>query len=266
MHKLALLCDFDGTIAKGDVGFRIYTHFGDDRWEEINKRWRRGEISSKECLIGEYSLIDASEEEVKQFISDMEIDTGFLSLIKTCRENDIPIYIISDGFDFYIKTLLEKYGISDIDIYCNNLSFDGRKVKLSFPYYDKGCGKCGNCKVLHIINLKKEGKTVVYIGDGLSDKFASRYADVVFAKDELMEYLENNGIEFNKFSCLDDVHKWLNDVLNGNTEISTTEKDNKTLEDCPKIEKKEPIKKRKMKKTKKDMGDGRYIVYYEWSD
>ncbi|HGE70895.1 TPA: hypothetical protein ENX78_08680 [Candidatus Poribacteria bacterium] len=265
-QKLALLCDFDGTIAKGDVGFRIYTHFGDERWEEINKRWRRGEISSKECLIGEYSFIDASEEEVRKFVSEMEIDTGFIDLLEACRKNDIPIAIVSDGFDFYIKALLEKYGISDVDIYCNNLVFNGRKVQLSFPYYDQGCGKCGNCKVLHVINLKNEGRTVIYIGDGLSDKFASRFADVIFAKDELMEYLESNGIEFNKFSCLDDVHKWLNSVLIGNVELSTTNKDNKTLKDCPKIEEKETIKKLKMKKIKKDMGDGRYIVYYEWSD
>jgi len=55
-YRLALLCDFDGTVTKSDVGFRVYTRFGDERWEEINKRWRRGEISSKECLIGEYSL------------------------------------------------------------------------------------------------------------------------------------------------------------------------------------------------------------------
>jgi len=265
-QKLALLCDFDGTIAKGDVGFRIYTHFGDERWEEINKRWRRGEISSKECLIGEYSFIDASEEEVRKFVSEMEIDMGFIDLLEACRKNDIPIAIVSDGFDFYIKALLEKYGISDVDIYCNNLVFNGRKVQLSFPYYDQGCGKCGNCKVLHVINLKNEGRTVIYIGDGLSDKFASRFADVIFAKDELMEYLESNGIEFNKFSCLDDVHKWLNSVLIGNVELSTTNKDDKTLKDCPKIEEKETIKKLKMKKIKKDMGDGRYIVYYEWSD
>ena len=277
MHKLtmkqelALLCDFDGTIAKGDVGFRIYTHFGDERWEEINKRWRKGEISSKECLIGEYSFIDASEDEIKEFISDMEIDTGFLDLVETCRENDIPVAIVSDGFDFYIKTLLEKYDIYGVEIYCNNLVFNGRKVELSFPYYDQGCGKCGNCKVLHVNKLRDEKKTVIYVGDGLSDKFASRSADVIFAKDELMEYLESNGIEFNKFLCLGDVHKWLNEILAGNVELpSTTYKCDKSLEDCPKSDQpeKEIIKKRKMKKIEKDMGDEqrRYIIYYEWSE
>jgi len=107
-YRLALLCDFDGTVAKGDVGHRIYTRFGDERWEEINKRWRRGEISSKECLIGEYNLIDADEDEVRDFVMEMEIDMGFADLVETCKKNDIPIAIVSDGFDFYIHAILEK--------------------------------------------------------------------------------------------------------------------------------------------------------------
>ena len=256
-YRLALLCDFDGTVTKGDVGFRIYTRFGDERWEEINKRWRRGEISSKECLIGEYSLIDASEDEVRDYVMGMEIDSGFADLVNTCRENDIPIAVVSDGFDFYIHAILEKYGFSGVDAFCNRMWFNGRKVELAFPFYEQGCGKCGNCKTLHVRKLRDENKKVIYVGDGLSDKFASRASDVIFAKDELMEYLESNGIEFNRFSCLSDVNNWLVELLTGKVEIP-----NSQPAYC-KTQKK--IKKLKMKKIKKDMGDGRYIIYYEWS-
>jgi len=265
-HKLALLCDFDGTIAKGDVGHRIYTRFGDERWEEINKRWRRGEISSKECLIGEYSLMSASEDEVRQYIMDMEIDLGFISLLMTCKENSIPIAVVSDGFDFYINILLEKYGLSDIDIFCNNLKFNDRKTELSFPYYELGCGKCGNCKVLHVEKLKEDGKIVIYIGDGLSDRYASQASDIIFAKDELMNYLDDNDIRFNKFSVLSDVNDWLVNLLDGKADLP--ESSHKPDPDCSdkKPSKDNIIKDLKMKKIKNDMGDGRYIIFYDWSE
>jgi len=259
-HKLALLCDFDGTVAKGDVGHRVYTRFGDERWEAINVKWRNGEISSKECLIGEYNLIDASEDEVKDFVMQMEVDLGFTDLVDTCRKNDIPIAIVSDGFDFYINTILEKYGLSNVDALCNKMWFNGRKVELAFPFYEQGCGKCGNCKTLHVKKLKDENRKVIYVGDGLSDKFASRASDVIFAKDELMEYLENNGIEFNRFSSLSDVNNWLVKVLSDSVEITNSQ----PAYDCVEKPLQKKIKKLKMKKIKKDMGDGRYIIYYDW--
>ena len=217
--RLAIICDFDGTVAKADVGHRIYTRFGDERWEEINKRWRRGEISSKECLTGEYRLIDASEQEVREYILEMEIDPVFLDLVATCRDNDISIAIASDGFDFYIHTVLEKYSLSDIDVFCNKMEFDGRRVQLSFPYYDQGCGVCGNCKKLHVQNFRNDSRTVVYVGDGLSDRFAARASDVVFAKSELMEHLMDNNVDFIEFDDLIDVNQWVISVLAGDIDL-----------------------------------------------
>jgi len=271
--KLAILCDFDGTVTKEDVGFRIYTRFGDERWLEINKRWRRGEISSRECLIGEYSLIDASEQEVKEFILKMEIDPGFLSIAATCRDNNIPIAIVSDGFDFYINTVLEKYGLSDIKVFCNELKFNDRKVELSFPFYEEGCGVCGNCKKLHVKRLRATSRAIVYVGDGLSDRFASRVSDVIFAKGELMGYLMENNVEFIGFNDLSDVNRWLirfladGADLKGRSEFADPcqEVEPPGGKNSKKPEKKDSTKKRRMKKTVGDMGDGRYIIYYEWS-
>ena len=272
--RLAVICDFDGTVAKADVGYQIYTRFGDERWEEINKRWRRGEISSKDCLIGEYSLIDASEQEVREYILRMEIDPGFIDLAATCRNNDIPIAIVSDGFDFYIHTVLEKYGLSDIQVFCNKMRFNGRSVQLSFPFYDQGCGVCGNCKRLHVQNFRDDSKTVIYVGDGLSDRFAARASDVVFAKGELMEYLVDNNVEFIRFADLSDVNRWMTNLLAGDIDLPSPSSGSGSADPCQeaaslrkkqvKQKQKDNIEKLKMKKRISDMGDGRYIVYYDF--
>jgi len=229
-NKFAIMCDFDGTITKIDVGHQVYTKFGDERWLEINNRWRRGEISSRDCLIGEYDLIDADENEVIEHIWKMEIDPGFIKLTDLCKVNNIPLVVVSDGFDFYINPVLEKYGVENIPVFCNKMRFNGRKVELSFPYFEKGCGVCGNCKRFHVENFKKDSQIVIYIGDGLSDKFAAKTADVVFAKDELMVYLEDNDVKFIPFNKIDDVNCWLVEILSGKVELPLDR--NRSIEPC----------------------------------
>jgi 2-hydroxy-3-keto-5-methylthiopentenyl-1-phosphate phosphatase len=271
-NKLAVICDFDGTATEIDVGHQVYAHFGDERWREVNQSWRRGEMSSRDCLIGEYSFVDASEQEVREHILEMKIDPGLPDLVATCRGNDIPIAIASDGFDFYIHAMLEKHGITDVEVFCNQMRFNGRKVELSFPFYDQGCGVCGNCKRLHVQKFKDDSRTVIYVGDGLSDRFAARASDVVFAKDELKGYLMDNNADFIEFTNLGDVNRWMIGLLAG--EIELPSKRNGT-DPCQeevvsfkknevKQKKKNTPKKREMKKRVEDMGDGRYIVYYEW--
>jgi len=277
--KLALICDFDGTVAKMDVGHQIYTRFGDERWEEINRRWRRGEMSSKDCLIEEYNLIDASEQEVREHILKMEIDPGFLDLVAMCKDNGIPVAIASDGFDFYIYTVLEKYGLSDISVFCNKMKFNNRRVELSFPFYDQGCGVCGNCKKLHVQNFRDDSRKVIYVGDGLSDRFAARASDVVFAKGELMAYLIDNDAEFIRFTDLSDVSRWMTRLLAGDIDLPSHSDGRGSADPCqevalsrkndgktdkPKTKKKDSPKKLKMRKRVGDMGDGRYIVYYDF--
>ena len=255
--RLAVLCDFDGTITKMDVGHKIYTRFGDERWEEVNKSWRRGEMSSKDCLIGEYSFVDASEQEVREYVSTMEIDTGFIDLVATCRNNDIPLAIASDGFGFYIYALLEKF--------CNEMKFNGRKVELSFPFYDQGCGVCGNCKKLHVQKFKDDSRKVIYIGDGLSDRFAARASDVIFAKGELMGYLVENNADFIKFTDLSEVNQWMIGMLAGDIDLPPPPNGEDPCQEFMSLKKDDVLKKRDMKKRAENMGDGRYIVYYEWA-
>ena len=45
-----LFIDFDGTISKRDVIDQILEEFADDRWLEVEERWVKGEISSRQRL------------------------------------------------------------------------------------------------------------------------------------------------------------------------------------------------------------------------
>jgi len=203
--KKRVFCDFDGTVAVNDVGNLLFRTFTDGSWRESVERWIRGEISSRTCLEAECALVRATEEELDRFARAQEIDPHFPAFVQQCRENDIPVTILSDGLDFYIERILAKYNLSDVPFFSNHLVLDHGKLTPEFPYFDEGCGKCGNCKIFHIMQAKQPDEHVVYIGDGYSDRWAAEKADSVFAKKDLMKCCREQGIACYEYSDFGDV-------------------------------------------------------------
>ena len=74
MKNVAVLCDFDGTVASDDVGnllFRTFGRLGDA--VAVVEKWKRGEISSRECLEKEFALLDVSRHTV---VRDADSDSA----------------------------------------------------------------------------------------------------------------------------------------------------------------------------------------------
>ncbi|MEZ5357548.1 MAG: MtnX-like HAD-IB family phosphatase [Candidatus Zixiibacteriota bacterium] len=198
--KLILFSDFDGTISTRDVGNRLFYHFSGGKSEEVVARWKRNEIDSRQCLLGEAaSMRSFSEQELHDFIDSFEIDETFLAFKDFAAKNNFPLYLLSDGLDLYITRLLAKYRISGIPVLANTARYADGGLTFEFPYFEQSCGNCANCKGYHLRRLRIEGATVVYIGDGKSDLCALPEADMIFAKDYLAEYCLQERIEFLPF-------------------------------------------------------------------
>ena len=54
---------------------------------------------------------------------------------------------------------------------------------------------------------------MVFVGDGESDRYAAGYADVVFAKDGLVEICRESGLAHLPWTTFDDVRAWLDEQL-----------------------------------------------------
>jgi hypothetical protein len=53
------------------------------------------------------------------------------------------------------------------------------------------------------------GRSVVFIGDGTSDRYAAGYADVVFAKDALVRICQDAGWPFERWTAFSELDAWL---------------------------------------------------------
>jgi len=204
MTPAALFIDFDGTISPVDISNTFFSSFAADDAKTAVDEWRRGLISSTECLRRELDAYHGDLEDLRDFARSQPIDWGFGRLREECRTKGIDVIVVSDGLDFYIEPFLEKHGVS-VAFHANNLKISGGRRELVFPFYNEACGTCANCKSSHVERAKQEGKFVIYVGDGLSDKCAVSRADMVFAKGDLREYCDHHGIPHHAFENLGQV-------------------------------------------------------------
>lgn len=210
MH-VAILCDFDGTITADDVAQLIFDRFGNTMWWEIENRFRRGQISCRNALIGEFSTVRGAKQEIEDFVTEnVRIKPHFDKFIETCRDKKLPVTIVSDGLDFYIDLVLKKVSLDGIKVYCNKAVFEDNKVRVNFPYTNRECDKCGNCKRLHLRELKKKGYYVIYVGDGYSDMCAAKEADFVIARSYLLDYCVTDKLKCAAFKDFSDVVRAIN--------------------------------------------------------
>lgn len=187
----------------------------EQNWHEnILSDWKAGLISSHQCLSRECANTVVTEEEFRAELEKYDLTTGFAKTAKYCMDNGIPIIILSDGLDYYIEYILSKYGINDVPFRSNHMHFNDGNMVVEFPFVDKGCGRCGNCKRWHMDMLRKDGDCVIYVGDGYSDRYAINSADIVFAKDDLAEYCGKNNHEYLPFADFYTVLKYIEN-LNG---------------------------------------------------
>jgi 2-hydroxy-3-keto-5-methylthiopentenyl-1-phosphate phosphatase len=203
--------DFDGTVTNDDVGYMFFKHFADGKAESIVQSYRRGEVNAVECLQTEcdiYNEYPAPAKAVRDFIDSQSICDGFKEFIQYCRANNITTTILSAGFDFYIKPILDNAGLDDIELYATPTFIKQGRIYPEFIRYDKKvCEHCADCKAERIKELTQPGEKSVFIGDGHSDSHGAEQADIVFAKSFLADYLKSKRIDFIPYMNFHDIIK-----------------------------------------------------------
>lgn len=207
--KIAILCDFDGTVAQEDVGSLLFRTFSDNGGTSaVVERWRRGEISSRECLEHEAKLARAKQNDLDDFITKRRLDPYFKDFHDFAKKRGMEVVIMSDGLDYYIESMLVKYGLGEIEFYANRLKLNGDTLKIEFPYYDLlGCQDCACCKTHHLFTYRDQGYYIIYVGDGQSDFCPCSSADLVFAKGRLLEYCRDAGVDHIEFRNFRDIER-----------------------------------------------------------
>lgn len=208
---LTIFLDFDGTVAYRDVGYHMVKRFAAEGWEEINRTWEEGLLTTAQCAQRTLDIMRVSPTELDEFFQEQELDPGFPSFMDWMKARQASFYIVSDGYDNYIEPILKKYGLA-IPYYANHLDYNNGWIFNSL-HSNPECEKCGTCKSNIVQDKSPPGSVSIYIGDGYSDRCAADRCDIVLAKDALARHCREHGIAFHPFSDFYEVIKILERII-----------------------------------------------------
>ncbi len=176
----AVVCDFDGTITLLDTAEFLLETFAEGDWRAPDELLVKGEIGLEECMRRQLAMVHVDPDTMMRALDGrVGIRTGLRDLVDRCASGDVPFHIASAGLDFVIDHYLEREGISkEVEVHALTSSWNGDKISLDFPRLRNEGAR--SFKEDLVMDLRNEGREVVYIGDGLSDLDGARRADTRF--------------------------------------------------------------------------------------
>lgn len=208
---LAIFTDFDETITRVNVTDTVLEKFADPSWHAIQDAWLAGKLSAREVLQRQMPLITVEPEELNTFIDSIEVDPFFAEFAHFCRQEGHDLYVLSDGFDYWIRRILNRVvsetgGSWPFPVFACGLTLQSPRVEISFPYFPDGCSHgCATCKPALFFQLSRKAENAVVIGDGSSDFLLSRGADLVLAKGSLRRFCRSEHIPYESFDHFGDI-------------------------------------------------------------
>ena len=199
----SVLVDFDGTACLHDVAEHVMNRFGEPDWAVYDEAWERGEIDTRAAIRTQVAPFAGPADELNAFaVEHCPVDPTLAGFVRWCRDQDVDVAIVSDGLGFYIAPLLAAAGVPDVAIVTNE--WDGGRM--AFPNGHPLCTWCGTCKMQAV---QAAPGPVAFIGEGSSDRYGALYADLVFAKDALVDHCQRDGVAFVAWKDFDDVRRVL---------------------------------------------------------
>jgi 2-hydroxy-3-keto-5-methylthiopentenyl-1-phosphate phosphatase len=163
----------------------------------------------------EVGLVRADPDELRRLAAEQPHDSGFAPLVRHASGAGIPVEVVSDGFGFFIPPALTGLGVPDVPVVTADTSFDpsSGRARIDFPNGHPACFVCGTCKRARVFAHQAAGRTVVFVGDGSSDRYAAGYSDIVFAKHALAVLCVEQGWPFRRWTDLAEIDAWLAETI-----------------------------------------------------
>jgi 2-hydroxy-3-keto-5-methylthiopentenyl-1-phosphate phosphatase len=213
--KLAIQCDFDGTITEEDVSFLLLDTFVGDKWREVLEEYTSGRIPVGAFNKKVFAMVKADKQAQLDVIfhnDHVKIRPGLKELVSYCKDKGHRFVIVSNGLIFYIQALLESLGLNDVEVFAARNEFHPGGMKVSYISPD-GEELDAGFKEAYTRLLQQEGYDVAYVGNGDSDIFSSRLAYKVFATGDLVRKCREENLECIPFNDLFDVIRGLEEFI-----------------------------------------------------
>ncbi len=209
MKPFAFVSDFDNTLTHKDFYHIVIDKYLGQAGKDLYADWKRTRKINVEFLNLIFSSLKKTENEIREEILAIPFDKKSIDLVRKIQGQGGDFFVVSAGTSYYIKILFEHLKISDVQIISMEGAYKDGGIHITpdvnSPFYSEVFG-IDKGKVLQ--DVKKRYTRVYFAGDSEPDLGAARNADVVFAKGELSELMENEGLPFVPYHDYGDIELW----------------------------------------------------------
>ena len=182
MSVRAIVVDYDGTVTVEDYLDQVALEFGDaGSLAEIDADLDGGVWGVNDVIRREYLTVKAPLDIVLEWLgTNVRIRPGFADFVDEAERGGWRLLVLSSGFIEFIAPILEREGLSRLEVHANTVDPRSSGWVVNFED-DMRCDVCGEaCKRRRLRALVPSG-SIVYLGDGHSDRCAAEDADQIFA-------------------------------------------------------------------------------------
>lgn len=203
--------DFDDTIVLDNTARQVFERFAAPEWLAFQDDYRAGRISVEEFNAAALATVEVTRDELVAFVRSVaRVRPGFPEFIAWALGAGWLPVVLSNGFDFYVDTVLDDLGIDRVVRHCGRTRHDYRwSVRYTGP---RGVDLRDGFKLAYVHAFRAAGDSVAYVGDGASDIPAARLADLVVARSTLLESLRSENRPVSPFETFDEVRVALEGV------------------------------------------------------
>lgn len=203
--KVRVFSDFDGTISNKDSLKHLLVKHAGSTFQQLEAGILSGQIPEAQALPKMFENFPLLPLEAQAEVLDtVQVDSSFRNFAQWCRSSGVELTILSGGFESFIRPLLAREGLEDLEIIANDIdqNWSIRRAPVKAL-----CSLCTHCKSSSLLDESKteDKNLIVYIGDGHTDFCPVQLAHLVFAKSALREHCLSYGRQFLDFETFEDV-------------------------------------------------------------
>ena len=204
-----VFCDFDGTITTQDTFVSMLEKFAPETAQKLLPAIFKREISLKEGIHQTLGTISAVVyPEIIEYIACQPIRAGLLELLEFLNRYQVPFVVLSGGLTDMVNAVLERQQLRQhvTAIYAGKADTTGKLLR-AYSTIESEDEFVAKAKAM----AKYPAQEKIAIGDSVTDINMSLAADLVFARDRLMEYLDAENKPYIQWDNFYDVQNYLFD-------------------------------------------------------
>lgn len=210
--KTIVFCDFDGTITTVDAFGDALAKFSPELSAEILPKLYNREMTLRE---GVRAILESiPSEQFPAFVdevNDKQIRPGFSEFLQFLGDRQIPCVVVSGGLVEMVERVLERKGVDGQPLRHGVESVAAMHIDTLDEYLTIISPFEGGTEMVEKVQVmgKYEYDKAIAIGDSLTDINMALKADLVFARQHLQEYLDQEGKAYIAWETFDDIRHYL---------------------------------------------------------